>query len=114
MNTHIADTSWGDATNHPGFVNRLAFEGKPISWTASLATIDEILQRDLSANRRAMREKLRAGSENMKHRNVIGGIRGRGLFLGIEFIRNTATKERFDPPIGHDIGNRVLANGLLA
>ena len=49
----------------------------------------------------------------MKHRSVIGDIRGRGLFLGIEFVRNTAAMERFGPPIGIDIGKRTFANGLL-
>ena len=110
---HIADAFWGDATKNPGFVEGHTFEGNPISCAAGLATIDEILQRALPANARAMGEKLRAGLENMKHRNVIGDIRGKGLFLGIEFVRNTATKERFDPPIGIDIGKRALANGLL-
>lgn len=110
---HIADAFWGDATKNPGFVEGHTFEGNPISCAAGLATIDEILQRALPANARAMGEKLRAGLENMKHRNLIGDIRGKGLFLGIEFVRNTATKERFDPPIGIDIGKRALANGLL-
>ena len=110
---HIADAFWGDATKKPGFVEGHTFEGNPISCAARLATIDEILQRALPANVRAMGEKLRAGLENMKHRNVIGDIRGKGLFLGIEFVRNTATKERFDPPIGIDSGKRALANGLL-
>ena len=59
-----------------------------------------------------MGAKLRAGLESSKHRDVIGDIRGQGLFLGIEFVRNTATKERFDPPVGIDIGKPALANGL--
>lgn len=40
---------------------------------------------------------------------------GKGLFLGIEFVRDPATAEPFpdDTPIGTLIGHRALDNGLL-
>lgn len=109
----IADAFWGDVKNNPGFVEGHTFEGNPISCAAGLATIDEIERRDLCANARAMGEKLRAGLANMKHRHVIGDVRGKGLLMGIEFVRDHATKARFDPPIGVEVGKRALSNGLI-
>ena len=40
---------------------------------------------------------------------------GKGLFLGMEFVKNTATKERFPQSMsfGVQVGKRALANGLL-
>jgi adenosylmethionine-8-amino-7-oxononanoate aminotransferase len=110
---HLADAFWGDPATNPGFVEGHTFEGNPISCAAALATLDEIERRDLLANARTMGEKLRAGLEGLQHRNIIGDIRGKGLFLGIEFVKDAATKDRFAPPLGVDVGKRALANGLL-
>ncbi|MBP85657.1 MAG: aspartate aminotransferase family protein [Planctomycetaceae bacterium] len=110
---HIASTFWGDPKENPGFVEGHTFEGNPISCAAGLATIDEIERRDLLANARAMGEKLRAGLESLRHHNIIGDIRGKGLLLGMEFVKDAATRERFDPPLGVKIGKRALANGLI-
>ena len=56
----------------------------------------EILERDLCANARAQGERLRAGFERLATKyGVIGDIRGKGLFQGIEFVKDVKTKERF-------------------
>jgi len=63
-----------------------------------------------------MGERLRAGFERLRGKfPIIGDIRGKGLFLGIEFVRDRGTKERFpaNTPIGQLIGRRALDNGLL-
>ena len=46
---------------------------------------------------------------------IIGDIRGKGLFLGIEFVKDPRTKERFADSVafGTQVGKRALANGLL-
>ena len=110
---HIADAFWGDPRENPGFVEGHTFEGNPISCAAGLATIDEIERCDLLANTRAMGEKLRAGFESLRPHKIIGDIRGKGLLLGMEFVQDPATKQRFDPPLGVEIGKRALANGLI-
>ena len=74
----------------------------------------EILERDLCANARAQGARLRAGLERMAEKHlVIGDLRGKGLFQGIEFVRDRATREPFPDDFGVRVGRRALANGLL-
>jgi adenosylmethionine-8-amino-7-oxononanoate aminotransferase len=112
----LADAFWGPSTENPGFVEGHTFEGNPISCAAGLAVLREILERDLCGNARVQGERLRSGFERLanKHR-VIGDIRGKGLFQGIEFVRDPATKERFPANVafGVRVGKRALENGLL-
>jgi L-2,4-diaminobutyrate transaminase len=46
---------------------------------------------------------------------VIGDVRGKGLFQGIEFVRNRASREPFPAKLafGVRVGRRALDNGLL-
>jgi adenosylmethionine-8-amino-7-oxononanoate aminotransferase len=110
---HIADAFWGDVSENPGFVEGHTFEGNPIACAVGLAVLDEIQRRDLCDNARRMGQRLRDGLEGMRRHGIIGDIRGKGLFLGIELVRDTATKQPFVPPIGVQLGRRALRNGLL-
>jgi adenosylmethionine-8-amino-7-oxononanoate aminotransferase len=110
----IADAFWGPIDENPGFVEGHTFEGNPVSCAAGLAVLGEILERDLLANVRAQGERLRAGFERLAEKyGVIGDIRGKGLFQGIEFVKDLATKERFPDAFGVRVGRRALENGLL-
>jgi adenosylmethionine-8-amino-7-oxononanoate aminotransferase len=112
----IAQAFWGPSTENPGFVEGHTFEGNPISCAAGLAVLQEILERDLCGNARVQGAALRAGFERLakKHR-AIGDVRGKGLFQGIEFVRDRATKQPFPPSVafGVRVGKRALQNGLL-
>jgi len=110
---HIADAFWGDPACNPGFVEGHTFEGNPIACAAGLATLNEIVERDLCGNARRMGDRLRDGLERLNRHGIIGDIRGRGLFLGVEFVRDPETRAQFDPPIGQKIGRAALQNGLL-
>jgi adenosylmethionine-8-amino-7-oxononanoate aminotransferase len=112
----IADAFWGPLARNPGFVEGHTFEGNPLSCAAGLAVLQEILERDLCGNARHQGERLRAGFEHLaKKHGVIGDIRGKGLFQGIEFTRHPQTKERFPQELafGVRVGRRALQNGLL-
>ena len=112
----IADAFWGPISENPGFVEGHTFEGNPISCAAGIAVLREIIERDLCANARTQGARLRGGFERIaKKYGVIGDIRGKGLFLGMEFVKNLATKERFaaSTSFGVQVGKRALANGLL-
>jgi adenosylmethionine-8-amino-7-oxononanoate aminotransferase len=113
---HIADTFWGPVATNPGFVEGHTFEGNPISCAAGIAVLQEIIERDLSANARVQGQRLREGFQRLAQKHgVIGDLRGKGLFQAMEFVRNPATKESFPSQMafGVRIGRRALENGLL-
>ncbi len=110
----IADAFWGPVEENPGFVEGHTFEGNPVSCAAGIAVLEEILERDLCGNARIQGERLRQGFEGLARKyGVIGDIRGKGLFMGIELVKDPGTKERFADPVGVKIGRRALENGLL-
>jgi adenosylmethionine-8-amino-7-oxononanoate aminotransferase len=113
----LADAFWGPLSENPGFVEGHTFEGNPISCAAGIAVLQEILERDLCANARAQGQRLRAGFERLAQKHaVIGDVRGKGLFQGVEFVRDRATRERFPAELafGVRVGRRALENGLLS
>jgi 4-aminobutyrate aminotransferase len=69
------------------------FGGNPVAIAASLATI-ELLEEGLIANAAKMGDYLMNGSrELMKRHEIIGDVRGKGLMIGIELVKDRATKE---------------------
>lgn len=112
----IADRFWGPISENPGFVEGHTFEGNPMSCAAGIAVIREIIERDLCTNARVQGERLRAGFQRLAQKYaIIGDIRGKGLFQGIEFVKDVKTKERFpqEMAFGVRVGRRALEHGLL-
>src|SRR5262249_46910779 len=110
----IADAFWGPIGENPGFVEGHTFQGNPISFAGGLAVPGEILGNALCGKARRQGERLRAGFERLAAKYaVIGDLRGRGLFQGIEFVRDRATRAPMPDEFGVRVGRRALANGLL-
>jgi adenosylmethionine-8-amino-7-oxononanoate aminotransferase len=92
------------------------FMGHATAVAASLATLDVIRDEQLLDNvlqqGRAVRKQLRTALA--EHPNV-GDIRGRGLFIGVEFVADRESKEPIDPNRKtHNLVQRAaFANGLM-
>jgi 4-aminobutyrate aminotransferase len=70
------------------------FGGNPVACAAALATI-KLLKDQLVANAAAVGGRLMDGLKALapKH-SLIGDVRGRGLMIGVELVRDRQTKER--------------------
>jgi 4-aminobutyrate aminotransferase len=70
------------------------FGGNPVSCAAALATL-QLLREGLTQNAATLGAYLMDGvRELMGKHPLIGDVRGRGLMIGIEFVRDRQTKER--------------------
>ena len=88
------------------------FGGNPVCCAAALATLD-IVERELVENARLMGERLMAGVRRLEQKHaVIGDVRGRGLMIGVEFVKERSTREPH-PTLVHDIVQRAFSQGLL-
>ncbi|HJU75145.1 MAG TPA: acetyl ornithine aminotransferase family protein [Gemmatimonadaceae bacterium] len=69
------------------------FGGNPVCCAAALATLD-LVERELMANAAKQGERLlRAMCKLADRYDVIGDVRGRGLMIGIEFVKDRKTRE---------------------
>jgi alanine-glyoxylate transaminase/(R)-3-amino-2-methylpropionate-pyruvate transaminase len=70
------------------------FGGNPVVCAQGKAVLEVIEQENLQANALNMGNYVLAGLERLKEKhNIIGDVRGKGLMLGIELVKDRATKE---------------------
>lgn len=87
------------------------YMGHATACAAALAVQKVIRERRLLENVRRRGADLRAALEQRLAGNPhVGDIRGRGLFLGVELVSDTATKEPFNPAL--NLAGRIKAQGM--
>jgi len=70
------------------------FGGNPVSCRAALTTI-ELLEEELMANAALQGERLIKGLRELQENYAcMGDVRGKGLMVGVEFVKDRTTKER--------------------
>jgi alanine-glyoxylate transaminase/(R)-3-amino-2-methylpropionate-pyruvate transaminase len=70
------------------------FGGNPVSMAQGLAVLEAIDEDGLQANCKRVGGRILAGLRKMQERHrLIGDVRGKGLMIGIELVRDRGTKE---------------------
>jgi len=88
------------------------FGGNPVAIAAALKTI-ELLERDLVANSAKVGAYLKRGLEKLMSKyDRIGDVRGMGLMLGVEFIKDRASKKP-DPELRDRVEMASFQRGLI-
>ncbi|WP_103064277.1 aspartate aminotransferase family protein [Actinomyces qiguomingii] len=82
-----------------GFVHGYTFSGHPVACAAAMANLDILEREELPENARRQGERLtRMLTEGLANCSILGDIRGKGLLLTIELVRDRATMDRFADP----------------
>jgi 4-aminobutyrate aminotransferase-like enzyme len=89
------------------------FGGNPVSVAIGLAVLDVIEEEGLREHARVIGERLLAGLRELQDRHEpIGDVRGMGLFVGIELVRDRATRDP-DGDLATNLVNGAVERGVL-
>ncbi|MBN2291677.1 MAG: aspartate aminotransferase family protein [Pirellulales bacterium] len=108
----MGDAFFGPAESEIQFAHGNTFAGNPLACAAGIAVIDEIVERNLCAKAGRLGEYLRGKLEGLKQYGVVREVRGKGILLGVELVKDTDTNEPF-PELGRDLKQTALDNGLI-
>jgi 4-aminobutyrate aminotransferase-like enzyme len=89
------------------------FGGNPVSAAIGLAVLDVIRDEGLQEHARVTGERLLAGLRGLQARHeAIGDVRGMGLFVGIELVRDRETREP-DGELARNLADTAAERGVL-
>jgi 4-aminobutyrate aminotransferase len=90
------------------------YGGNPVACAAGVAVLEVIREEGLVANAAARGEELTRGLLGLQAEDPrIGDVRGPGLMIGVEFVRDRVTREP-DGAFGDRLIARLADDGLLA
>ncbi|GAB4409578.1 MAG: acetyl ornithine aminotransferase family protein [Anaerolineales bacterium] len=88
------------------------FGGNPVSCAAALETI-RLIENGYMQNAAVMGQRMLEILEERRHKHPsIGDIRGKGLMVGVELVKNQETKE-MAPKLRDDVVMKAFEHGLL-
>jgi 4-aminobutyrate aminotransferase-like enzyme/Ser/Thr protein kinase RdoA (MazF antagonist) len=89
------------------------FGGNPVSMATGIAVMDVINEEELQNNALEVGNHLMEGLRDLMQKHfIIGDVRGHGLFVGAELVRDRITKEPAVPEID-DIVEQMKERGFL-
>ncbi|NBU64695.1 MAG: aminotransferase class III-fold pyridoxal phosphate-dependent enzyme, partial [Chloroflexia bacterium] len=102
-----------DAFNN-GMEYFATFGGNNVSMAAGLAVLDVLRDEPLQHNALVIGERMLAGLRAIAPKHALmGDVRGAGLFLGVELVRDRTTLEPADDEASY-VSNRLRDYGILA
>jgi len=90
-----------------------SFGGNPVSCAIALSVLNVIEAENLQLNAFEVGNYFMSGLKKLKENfEVIGDVRGTGLFIGIELVKDIKTREP-SPEMAKEIINKMKYNGIL-
>jgi 4-aminobutyrate aminotransferase/(S)-3-amino-2-methylpropionate transaminase len=111
--------STDELTSKPPFSNpsgsSSSYGGNPVASAAGLAALEIIVKEKLVENAARVGAVMRTRLDAMQERHrVIGDVRGRGLLLGVELVKDRATKEPLAKSWTRELFHECLKRGLVS
>jgi adenosylmethionine-8-amino-7-oxononanoate aminotransferase len=97
------------------FVHGHTYSQNPLSAAIACAVMDYLAKHNLVSRSATMGEYLLKALQLLYRHEFVGDIRGKGLFAGIEFVKDRKTKATFDPKLKLNarVANRAFEKGLI-
>lgn len=97
------------------FAHGHTYGNHPVACAAGVATLEYVVKHNLVENSAKNGEYLHKQLLDLYDHPSVGDIRGKGLFAGIEFVKNKETKEPFSPEtrFNSQVVETCFQNGLL-
>jgi len=108
----MSEAFWGRLQDDVQFAHGQTFAGNPLACAAGTAVIDEIVEKRLDARAAEVGAQLAARLEGLKKYGVVREVRGKGILLGVELVKDTYTMQPF-PELGTTLKRVALENGLI-
>jgi adenosylmethionine-8-amino-7-oxononanoate aminotransferase len=99
-----------------GYAHGYTYAGNPLACSAGLAVLQELLEQKLIGSAERQGQKLRALLSGLMRRYpFVGDVRGRGLLLAFELVRDRETMEPLDPALNAHIAlvEEAYRRGLI-
>jgi adenosylmethionine-8-amino-7-oxononanoate aminotransferase len=116
LSERIADAFWGEPSESVQFHAGHTFAGNPLACAAGVAAVRVLIESGALENGARVGAYAKRRLQELQARHeAIGDVRGEGMLLGLEFVRDRQSRERFADDVG--FGLRVQAEarqrGLL-
>lgn len=92
-----------------------SYGGNPLAAAAGLAALEIILKEDLVKNSERVGRIMLAALEALQEKyRCVGAVRGKGLLLGMELVKDRTTKEPLGKDVTRALYQECLRRGLVA
>jgi adenosylmethionine-8-amino-7-oxononanoate aminotransferase len=109
---NMGDAFYGKAEDEVQFAHGNTFAGNPLACAVGIAVIDEIVEKQLDKKAKSLGDYLFKELEKLKKHGVIREVRGKGILLGAELVKDTKTNKPF-PELGRALKKTAMQNGLI-
>ena len=94
------------------FAHGHTFAGNPLACAVGLAVLEEIVEQDLCAKAERLGAYLRQKLSCLKKYGIIREIRGKGILLGAELVKDTRTMQPF-PGLAKAFKKAAIEHGIV-
>ena len=103
---------YGEVEDEINFAHGHTFAGHPLACAVGIAVIDEIQHEKLDQKAQDLGDYLAKKLQKLTRYGVVREVRGKGLLLGVELVKDTETMEPY-PELGQALKRTTLQNGLI-
>jgi len=96
VNERVAN-AWDKPQALTGIMHGYTYSGHPVACAAALACLDIVEDEDLPGNAGRVGAHFLRRLEELRVYDCVGDVRGKGLMLGVELVRDKKTKAPFAP-----------------